>query len=317
MDLAHAGSGDLSFLANPKYRAQFDQTRAGAVLVPEGTSGGHTTLIVCADPYLALAVVTAELHPAPALPAGIEPGAHVHAEARVDPTATIRVAAVVDARATVGARSRVGPGCYVGRDARLGDDVVLHAGAKVLDGCVLGDRVILQAGAVIGSDGFGYAADAQGRRHKIPQVGIVELEEDVEIGANTTIDRAAFGVTRIGAGSKIDNLVQIAHNVTLGRDCVVVSQSGIAGSTSLGDRVVVGAQAGLVGHIHVGDGVTLAARTGVAHDIRDAGVYSGVPAMSHRLWLRVAAAQKAVPELLRRVRQLEERLLQSTGGRSS
>jgi UDP-3-O-[3-hydroxymyristoyl] glucosamine N-acyltransferase len=262
---------------------------------------------VCADPYLAMAHIATAFHPAPAHAPGCEPGSLV--AGAVDPSATVCAGAVVEAGASVGARTVVMAGAFVGRDARVGDDCLLHPGARVLTRCLLGARVILHAGAVIGSDGFGYALDkATGRRHKIPQVGIVEVGDDVEIGANSTVDRATFGSTRIGAGTKIDNLVQIAHNVVLGRDCVVVSQTGIAGSTVVGDRVVIGAQGGIVGHISIASDVMLGARAGVSSSIDTSGVYSGTPVMPHRQWLKVAMAQQAVPELRRRVRELESRL---------
>jgi UDP-3-O-[3-hydroxymyristoyl] glucosamine N-acyltransferase len=307
-DLESAGPEHLSFLANTRYRDEFDRTRAGAVLVPEGITHDSTTLIVCANPYLALARVATELHPPSDWPAGIEAGAHVHPGARIDPTATVRVGAVVEVGAAVGARSVIGAGCYVGREARLGDDVVMHPGSRLLERCVLGNRVLLQPGAVVGSDGFGYAPDAQLRRHKIPQVGIVEIGDDVEIGANATVDRATFGATRIGPGTKIDNLVQIGHNVATGRDCVIVAQSGIAGSTAMGDRVIMGAQTGVAGHLEISSDVTLAARGAIGGNLRDAGVYSGVPAMPHKLWLKVAMAQRQLPEIRRRLRQLEREL---------
>ena len=159
----------------------------------------------------------------------------------------------------------------------IGENVEIHPGAKVLERCQIGNGVILQAGAVIGSDGFGYAPDDEGVRHKIPQVGIVVLEDDVEIGANATIDRATFGETRIGKGTKVDNLVQIAHNVVTGKDCVIVSQSGIAGSTKLGDRVIAGAQVGIVGHIEVANDVMLGARAALTKTIKSPGVFSGTP----------------------------------------
>ncbi|MEE8409847.1 MAG: UDP-3-O-(3-hydroxymyristoyl)glucosamine N-acyltransferase [Myxococcota bacterium] len=307
-DLQSAGPTDISFLSNPKYMRQFEATRAGAVLVTKAVDPALCALVVCDNPYLAMARIAVELHPPPSWPAGVEVAAHVSSDAQVDPTATIRVGAVVDAEARIGPRTLIGAGCYVGSGARIGADVLLHPGAKVLDRCILDDRVILQAGAVIGSDGFGYAPSDGGKRHKIPQVGIVHLESGVEIGANCTVDRATFGVTRIGSGSKIDNLVQIAHNVVTGSDCVVVSQSGIAGSTTLGDRVVIGAQAGIVGHVHITDDVMLGARSGVPNDIKSAGIYSGAPTMPHRDWLKMIMAQQAVPELRRRVRALEKKL---------
>ncbi|HET6345939.1 MAG TPA: UDP-3-O-(3-hydroxymyristoyl)glucosamine N-acyltransferase, partial [Myxococcota bacterium] len=306
-DLASAGPSHISFLASRRYLDAFRRTRAGAVLVPEPLDGAPCPLIVCADPYLAMAHIATAFHPTPSFAPGCEPGAHVAGV--VDPTATVCVGAVVEPGASVGPRTVLMAGAFVGRDASLGEDCLLHPGARVLARCRVGARVILHTGAVIGSDGFGYALDkATGRRHKIPQVGIVEVGDDVEIGANSTVDRATFGSTRIGAGTKIDNLVQIAHNVVLGRDCVVVSQTGIAGSTVVGDRVVIGAQGGVVGHISIASDVMLGARAGVASSIDTAGVYSGTPVMPHRQWLKVAMAQQAVPELRRRVRELESRL---------
>lgn len=318
-DLQSAGPKDISFLSNDKYMRQFVATGAGAVLVAAEIDAAPCVLVVCDNPYLAMARIAVELHPPPVWPAGVEVGAQVSNEAQVDPTATIRVGAVVDADVRIGPRTIVGAGCYVGIGARIGADVLLHPGAKILDRCILDDRVILQAGAVIGSDGFGYAPGDGGKRHKIPQVGIVHLESDVEIGANCTVDRATFGVTRIGSGTKIDNLVQIAHNVVTGSDCVVVSQTGIAGSTTLGDRVIIGAQVGIVGHVHITDDVMLGARSGVANDIKTSGIFSGAPTMPHRKWLKMTMAQQVVPELRRRVRALEKKLeaLESTSARAA
>lgn len=315
--LAAAGPRDVSFFANPKYRGELLRTEAGAILIArdvaddiDGDLGPSRNLILCGDPYLAMATVARHLHPGIGAAAGVEPGALVHPEAQVDASACVRAGAVIDAGARVGARSSIGPTAYVGRHAELGDDVLLHAGAKVLDRCVVGDRVILQAGAVIGSDGFGYAPDAEKRRHKIPQVGIVVLEADVEVGANSTIDRATFGETRIGRGTKIDNLVQVAHNVVTGEDCVIVSQSGIAGSTRLGRRVIMGAQTGMVGHIEIADDVTLGARGAFGQDVAVSGVYSGAPAIPHRQWLKATLIGYQLPELRRRLQSLEKRLVE-------
>lgn len=305
-ELRSAGPTDLSFLANPKYQADFDATRAGAVLVTKAVPGTSTTLIVCENPYLGMAQIATALHPAPEFEPGIEAGAWVHPDATVDPTATVRATCVVDAGAVVKARARLEPGAYVGRRAVIGEDALLYPGARVLDRCVVGARSILHPGVVVGADGFGYAPDATGKRHKIPQVGTVELGEDVEVGANTTIDRATFGVTRIGAGSKLDNLIQIAHNVQLGEHVVMASQSGIAGSSTLGDRVVVGAQAGITGHVTVGDDITLTARAGVTKGLFERGVFAGFPARPHRRWLREAAHQRGIPELTQRVQTLEK-----------
>ena len=307
-DLASAGPDHVSFLANPKYRDQALSTRAGAVLVAHAIEGATATQIVVADPYLALARIASHLHPPPRYAAGVEPGALVDPGATVDPTATVRRGAIVEAGARVGARTILEPGCYVGARAAVGADCLLYPGVRVLARCRVGDRVILHAGVVLGSDGFGYAPDASGRRHKIPQVGIVVLEDDVEIGANTTVDRATFGETRIGRGTKIDNLVQIAHNVVLGEDCVIVSQTGISGSTRVGRRVVMGGQTGIAGHLSIADDVMLGARSGVASTIEHAGVYSGTPIVPHRQWLKSAIATQQLPELRARVRELERRI---------
>ena len=316
-DLASAGSEHLSFLVSPKYLDAFRHTRAGAVLVAAPLDDAPCALIVCETPYRAMAVIAQTLHPAPTPAPGIDPGAIVHPQAEVHPAAAVCAGAVVGAGARVGARSVLSSLAYVGEAARIGEDCLLHPGAKVLHRCVLGDRVILQAGAVIGGDGFGYVPDAQGRRHKIPQVGVVEVGDDVEIGANSTVDRATFGVTRIGAGTKIDNLVQVGHNVVIGRDCVLVSQSGIAGSTVLGDRVLVGPQAGIVDHARITSDVRLATRSGVAQSIDKPGDYSGAPAIEHRRWLRAVLSTYTLPELRRTVKEIERRLARLEPGAGS
>lgn len=306
-DLASAGPTDITFLANPKYAGLVPGTHAGALIVAQQVEAPCPQIVV-GNPYLAMQTIAVRLFPAPAYEAGVEPGAFVHASAEVHPTAVVRAGAVVDRNAKVGARSIVQSQVYVGADASVGEDCLLHPGAKIMHRCIVGDRVILQPNCVIGSDGFGYAPDATGKRHKIPQVGIVVLEDDVEVGASTTIDRATFGKTRIGAGTKIDNLVQVAHNVTTGKDCVFVSQSGIAGSTTVGDRVIMGAQAGVVGHIKITDDVMLAARAGVPNNIKASGVYSGAPIQAHADWVKTVAVIATLPELRRRVRELENKL---------
>ncbi len=306
--LQSAGPEHLSFLANERYVQAFIDSKAGAILVNSKNSAAPCIQIACEAPYLAMAQVAQRLYPEPAYEGGISKQAVVHPSADIHPTAVVEGGAVISRAARIGKHTRVVGTAYVGEDAVIGADCILHAGSRVLHRCVLGDGVILQAGAVVGSDGFGYAPDDAGVRHKIPQVGIVVLEDNVELGANSTIDRATFGETRIGKGTKIDNLVQIAHNVITGEHCVVVSQSGVAGSTRLGDRVVLGAQSGIVGHIHIADDVVLAARAGVTSRIRKAGVYAGLPTMPHQKWLRVAASQSAVPDMRVRLRKLEAAL---------
>lgn len=305
--LDEARPHELSFLANPKYRDKALASAAGALLVSEPLDGFEGALVLCESPYLALAKIASELHPPRRYPPRIHAGAHVDPAASVDASASVQAGAVVEEDARIGPGAVVGANCVVGRGAVVHEHAVMHPGSLLLDRCELGPRAILQPGAVVGSDGFGYAPDAQGKRTKIPQVGVVIVEADAEIGANTTIDRATFGRTVIGKGSKIDNLVQVAHNVRTGQDCVIVAQSGVAGSSTLGDRVVMGAQTGMVGHIHLGDDVTLAARAAAAEDL-SAGVYGGVPAVPHRDWLKFTVALPKVPELRRRLRQVEKKL---------
>lgn len=308
-DLRSAGPKDISFFSNPRYVEALRQTSAAAVLVKQAQAESPCAQVVCDDPYLAMATLGQRLHP-PLLPnAGIAPGAHVHPSAVLDSTASVGVGSIIEAGAHIGSGVHILPGCFVGAQVHIGADTLLHPGVKILERCCVGARVILHAGVVIGSDGFGFAVDkATGKRHKIPQVGIVVVEDDVEIGANSTIDRATFGTTRIGTGTKIDNLVQVAHNAVLGRDCVLVSQTGIAGSTVLGDRVIVGAQGGVIGHLKIANDVMLGTRTGVLSDIDKPGIYSGLPAIAHQKWLRMAVTQSDVPTIKRRLRSLEERM---------
>ena len=302
-----AGPGDVSFLANPKYRPLLEATRAGAVIVGPRDRVEGRNLLVASDPYLAFARAVTLLHPVDHPRRGVEAGAWVHATARLGDEVTALAGATVEEGAAVGDRTVLYPGAYVGRGARVGDDCVLYPNAVVREGCVLGDRVILQPGCVVGSDGFGYARQ-EGRHLKIPQVGIVVLEDDVEVGAGTTIDRAALGETRIGRGTKIDNLVQIAHNVTVGQDCLLVAQVGVSGSTRVGNRVILAGQVGVVGHISIGDGAVVGAQSGVGADLPAGATVSGSPAFDHRDWLRAQASLRKLPELRHKIQELERRL---------
>jgi len=314
--LEEAGPGAIGFFANRRYRAAYEACRASAVIVEpdEAVVPGRNQLRV-KNAYLAFAKISTLFHPpAPVVP-GVAPQAFVHPDARVATDAAVLPLASVGAGASVGARSVLHPGAHVGPGARVGADCVLHANAVVRDGCTLGDRVVLQPGCVVGSDGFGYAFDMEGegggpRHYKVPQVGAVVVEDDVELGANTCIDRGTLGDTVIGRGTKIDNLVQIAHNVSIGPLSIIVSQVGIAGSTKLGMGVVVGGQAGIVGHLHIGDGAKLAANAGVHHDIAAGEVHSGRPSRPHAEWLRQEAALARLPELVKTIRRLEKELAQ-------
>lgn len=309
-----AGPGDVSFLGNEKYHAQFLQTRASAVLVPPGETGGpdDLALIAVANPTFAFSVVVR--HFAAAIrkfTPGIHPAAFVDPTAELDPAAVqVHAGAVVMAGAKVGPGTEIGPNAVIGEHVSVGCECRVMANVTVRERCVLGNRVILQPGAVIGADGFGYECIA-GRHVKIDQVGIVEIGDDVEIGANATIDRARFGKTVIGEGTKIDNLVQIGHNVATGKHCIIVSLTGISGSTRLGNYVTMGGQVGTVGHVHIGDHATLAARTGVTQDLPGGVVYSGRPAQPIRDDLKLRAAIRRLPKLVERVKALE----QATPGR--
>ena len=309
--LEEAGPGDLSFYGNPRYRRELNATRASAVLLPPGERVGRSDVawVRVASPHLAFARLLTLFHPGPRPSPGVHPRAEVHPSARVDPTATVMALAVVGAGAVVGARSVLWPGSYVGEASHVGEDCVLQPGAVVRERCFLGNRVMLQPGVVVGSDGFGFAFDPAGPAHvKVPQVGSVRIEDDVEVGAGSCIDRATTGETVIGRGTKIDNLVQIAHNVRVGPLSIVCAQVGISGSTEVGAGVVLAGQVGIVGHVQVGDGARIAAQSGVPHDVPAGATVAGYPAVDHALWLRQSAALKQLPELLREVRALRARV---------
>ncbi|MFN0061354.1 MAG: UDP-3-O-(3-hydroxymyristoyl)glucosamine N-acyltransferase [Myxococcaceae bacterium] len=306
--LRDASPEDVSFFSHPRYRADLESTRAGAVLVSERFAARSGTVwIVVANPHLAFAQVLRALHldvkPAP----GVHPQADVHAEAEVHPSATVSAFVFIGAGARIGKSVVLHPGAYVGERASIGEGTVLYPHAVVREGCVIGARCVLHASSVIGADGFGFTLNngAAGPEHlKVPQVGIVRVEDDVEIGACSCIDRATVGETVIGRGSKIDNLVQIAHNVRVGPLSILCAQVGISGSTELGAGVVLAGQVGVVGHLRLGNGARAGAQAGVAQDVPDGGEVSGYPAFEHRNWLRSVAAFKDLSNLAREVRAL-------------
>jgi UDP-3-O-[3-hydroxymyristoyl] glucosamine N-acyltransferase len=310
-----AGPGDLTFVANPKYAPRLPTTRAAAVILSPDVQTPLPSLL-SDNPYLAFARAVELLHPQ------ARPAPGIHPRACVDPTASVGEGAHVGAYAVVGARARVGarailhPHVVVYEDAEVGEDAVLHSSVQVRERCRLGRRVIVQNGAVIGADGFGFAKDAQGRYQKIPQVGIVVLEDDVEIGALTAIDRSALGETRIGRGTKIDNLVQIGHSVTVGEDTVLAGQVGVAGSSRIGNRVTLAGQVGVAGHLSLGDGVIATAQTGIPSSVEAGSFVSGYPAIENRSWLKSSAVFAKLPELQKRLRELE-RKVEALLGRSS
>jgi UDP-3-O-[3-hydroxymyristoyl] glucosamine N-acyltransferase len=306
-----AGPHDVSFLGNEKYYGQFLETKAAAVIVPRGVTDGPdgAAIVAVENPTLAFSVVVRHFAAATRqfIP-GIHPRAFVDPTAVLDP-AKVRVdaGAVVMAGASVGDGSDIGPNSVISEQAVIGKDCHIMANATVRERCILGDRVILQPGAVIGADGYGYQL-VDGRHVKIDQVGIVEIGDDVEIGANTTVDRARFGKTVVGEGTKIDNLVQVGHNCVIGKHCLVVSLTGIAGSTRLGNYVTLAGQVGTVGHITIGDGATVTGRSGVTNDIPPGQVYAGRPAQPFREEMKLRANVRRLPKLIDRVKALEAAL---------
>jgi UDP-3-O-[3-hydroxymyristoyl] glucosamine N-acyltransferase len=315
--LDSAGPSDVSFLGNIKYRPGFLQSRAGVVIVGRDETGGPeaTSLIAADNPSLAFAAAVGYFTGASAVfIAGIHPRACVDETARLNPgKVRIHAGAVVMAGAQIGDGSEIGPNSVIGEQAVIGEDCRILANVTIRERCVLGNRVILQPGAVIGSDGYGYEF-VHGRHQKIDQVGIVEIGDDVEVGANTTIDRARFGKTLIGEGTKIDNLVQIAHNVAIGKHSLIISQTGISGSAQLGNYVICGGQAGIAGHVRIGDKATLGARTGVTTNLAGGETYSGKPAQLLRDDLRNQALVRRLPKLIERVKALEEARNQQAPG---
>jgi UDP-3-O-[3-hydroxymyristoyl] glucosamine N-acyltransferase len=308
-----AQPGDLTFVANRKYIKHIKDTRASAIILGEEVPEVSLPSLRCSNPYLAFAYAL-ELFYRPLVPQpGVHPSAVVAPDARIGPNPSIGPFAVVGAGCCLGANVVLHPHAVLYPGVVLGDDVVVHSHATVRESCVLRSRVIVQNGAVVGGDGFGFAPREDGSYYKIVQAGSVLIEEDVEIGANATIDRAAVGNTVICRGSKIDNLVQIGHGSRVGENCVLAAQTGLAGSSRLGRGVRAGGQVGFAGHLEVGDGATFTAQTGVPHDVPAGALMSGYPAVENSTWLRCSAAILKLPDLIRKVRDLEKALAARAG----
>jgi UDP-3-O-[3-hydroxymyristoyl] glucosamine N-acyltransferase len=307
--LERAGPADLSWVADERRARQAGRSAAGALLVSKAEHAGGRPAIVAANPTVALAAWVDSWAPAARPRPGVARGALVHRTARLGRGVSIAAGATVSAAARVGARSVLWPGAFVGEGAEIAEDCVLAPNAAVLARCRIGNRCILYAGAVVGSDGFGYVWDGE-RHRKIPQIGIVRLEDDVEVGANSTIDRATLGETVVRRGTKIDNLVMIAHNVDIGEHSIVCAQAGVAGSTRVGQGVTLAGQAGIGDHAEVGDRAIVTAQGGVVTRGRvpPGAAVSGMPAEPHREFLRSASALRSLPELVRRFEALEKRV---------
>jgi UDP-3-O-[3-hydroxymyristoyl] glucosamine N-acyltransferase len=307
--LEHAGSRDIAFLTNPKYRAKLATTRAGAVIVPaEAAPATKLPKLVSPNPYAIYAHVASILHPAALPQAGVHPTALVDPSATVAASASIGAYAVIGARATIGERTLVGAHGVIGDDAEVGDDSVLDPRVTIYGRCVVGARALVHSGVVIGADGFGLADD-DGRWRKIPQIGRVVVGSDVEIGANTTIDRGAIDDTIVEDGVKLDNQIQIAHNCVIGAHTAIAGCVGIAGSTRIGAHCRIGGAAMIAGHLEIAANTVISAATLVFHSIDEPGIYTGAfPALPHREWKQVASQMRRLRELADRVKALEDAL---------
>ena len=301
-----ARAGDVTFAENEKYFAAAEKSSAAAVIVCEPFTTSKA-LIRVPDVRVAIARVLPVFFPPDQYAGGIHPSAVIHETATIDPSAHVGPNCVIGARARVGAKNVLLGGNYIGADCQLGEEVWLYPHVILYARTQIGNRVAIHGGTVIGSDGYGYVFD-QGRHRKVLQVGNVIIEDDVEIGANAAVDRAAFGSTVIGAGTKIDNLVHVAHNVVMGKHCLVMGQSGFAGSTTLGDYCVIASQSGIAGHLRLGRQATVGAKSGVMRDIADGETVLGIPAMPHKQTKRQWISVQQLPEMMRRLRDLEQQV---------
>jgi len=305
--LEEADRHAITLARTAKYLNRIDNVQVGAVIVPEGIVKDDVNLLQSSNPYAAFARILTLYHPPEALPIGIHPSVVMGAHSECGQDAAIGPMTVIGDHVRIGQRARIYPGVVIGDRVTIGDDVRLYPHVSILANCRLGNRVTIQAGSVIGSDGFGFAPDGE-VYHKIPHTGIVQIDDDVEIGAGNTIDRGTFGKTRIKSGVKTDNLVHVAHNVTVGENTVLVAQVGISGSTTIGRHVVLAGQVGVAGHIHIGDNVMVGGQSGIANDVPSGEILSGSVAMPHKTWLKVQQILPRLPELRKKVTALEKRL---------
>ena len=307
--LDEAEPGHVTFLANPRYTPRVQTTRASAIYLAEGVEAEREIAVLRArDPYLAYTRALRLFHPETAFEPFVHPAAVIDPSAEIDPHTWIGACAVVGRNVRLAAGVRVYPNATIYDDVTIGADSVIHSGVALRAGTQVGARVVIHNNAVVGSDGFGYAKDEAGRWLKIPQTGRVVIEDDVEIGACTTIDCASVGETRIRRGAKIDNVVQIGHSCTVGEDALLCAQVGLAGSSHVGRRVILAGQAGVAGHLTIGDDAVITAKSATSHNVPPGKVLSGIPAFDNRDWLRATAAFRRLGEMQRAVRQLEERV---------
>jgi UDP-3-O-[3-hydroxymyristoyl] glucosamine N-acyltransferase len=307
--LDEAEAGHVTFLSNPRYTPRVQTTRASAIYLAEGVEAGREIAVLRArDPYLAYTRALRLFHPEPDAEPFVHPSSVIDPSARVHESAHVGACAVVGRNAVIGAGVLVHPNVTIYDGVEIGEDSVIHSGVALREGVRVGARVRIHNNAVVGSDGFGYAKDEEGRWLKIPQAGRVVVEDDVEIGAGTTIDRASVGETRIRRGAKIDNLVQIGHSCTVGEDALLCAQVGLAGSSHVGRRVILAGQAGVAGHLTIGDDAVVTAKSATSHNVPAGKILSGIPAFDNREWLRSTAAFRRLGDLARTVRKLEEKV---------
>ncbi|MCK4547937.1 MAG: UDP-3-O-(3-hydroxymyristoyl)glucosamine N-acyltransferase [Candidatus Eisenbacteria sp.] len=313
--IREAEEGDVTFLANPRYEGYLRTTRASAVIMSRNSFQPSSPVIYDDNPYLAFLKVVKIFFPDRGnFPDGIHPKAVIGENVRLGKAVAIGAHVVVGDGAEIGDRAVLLAGCYVGDRTRIGDDTLIYPNVSVREDVSIGKRVIIHCGAVVGSDGFGFAKDGD-EYQKVPQVGNVVVADDVEIGANVCIDRSTTGTTRIGRGTKIDNLVQIGHNVVIGENSIIVAQVGISGSTEIGNNVTLAGQSGVVGHIKIGDNAVVGAQAGVTKSVSPGTCVSGYPARPHAQSARINATMQRLPELLQKLRELERRVLELEGGR--
>lgn len=305
--IEEARTGEITFIANPKYLRKLGETHASAVIVSTEVAQAEKPLLRVTNPYLAFAKLLTLFYQKTYQPKGIDPNAWISPTAQLGKDLTLHPFVYIGDRCRIGDRVTIYPGVYVGEDSTIGEESVLHPNVSIYSGTVIGTRVILHSGVVVGSDGFGYVKEGK-KNVKIPQVGGVEIEDDVEIGANTTIDRATLGKTIIRRGVKIDNLVQVAHNVVIGEDSIIVAQVGISGSVKVGSNVTLAGQVGVVGHIEIGDNVMVGGQSGVTHDLSPNQGYTGSPALPHREFLRAINVFPKLPEMRKTFMEFQRRL---------
>jgi len=307
-----AQPGDVTFLANPKYEKLLATTRATAVILKEEAPAAPCAMLRARDPYLAFARAVSLFAPVSRPAPGVHALAAIAADASLGADVSVGPFVAIGEGARIGERTVIYPNVTIGAGATVGSDCTIHSNAAIREGCTIGDRVILQNGVVVGGDGYGFVRRGDGTHEKIPQVAVVVIEDDVELGANTTVDRPAVGETRIKAGTKIDNLVQIGHGVTVGRNVLMAAQVGIAGSTDVEDDVVFGGQVGVGGHLTIGRGAIAVGQSGVTNSLDPGAFVAGYPAIDSRDWRKASVLFRRLPEMKRRIEQLEARVAELT-----